>query len=839
MSKNRAQYDMNEGDGLMPLIQALIKPPESGEASKPPGKKPHHPYYRKPGRGHNNDTCDACGEGGDLICCDRCPSSFHLGCHDPPLSEQDIPNGLWICHTCKMTDQGSATQETRPDAAMAESSQISKIKKMRNRSNSRKNSANSAGGAEKGTIVDERVEKELEDLSSLSPLDQLIRAARILNPRQFELPREINSHFPFPGTEKQDSGQKNGNAKTCHTCGKSCRRAPLIACDYCDLFFHQDCLDPPLTALPTSMWMCPNHVEQFIDWKLVNSVSASERMKLWNHFNANIDQDTVKNEFFRKVHRRNPPFRVKQRLRVRDRIEIPPMIEYHYQNPPDLLPSLRELLRAKKFNRFMDPAKPVYDNTQILDMIDTELKAISGADEKLNQAEAECVHDESVGETTKETDPVSEDVQGPKCKSSPRGKKHKASPKKSPSAKATDAAEDETASAAKDADATEEVGSKKPKIEVVDEVSKDGVELEKINEELKSYDDSFIKLLAFQRLQQILTQRSETSAKVPEKVIIETIKSEEPVKTIPLPSQLLTKDDIERIAREFTSPKRDYTLITDSSQINSPTVLPPPMKVEQPKPNEDDPRAAVEKVQNKVVELTKSLEMGQTNNNLIRIRAVLTPVDVELPGCSWFDAPDLSRSIYMRYRSFSVGSGQGNDLQLSQYGSCQFISEKHATIFYDEVTKMFELLNYSEHGTTVNGQLFSCDFTTPTNDGPGITEAIVAPAKKTRKEDQDDGKDKKLDKAKLRKEIMDKIDLSRHCTRKNKDFLSSTSMTNVVKPECGCATKPKVSGWEGTAILYQGSFLKFGCLSFLFTITDYDNGSGEFDDTDESSDEDH
>lgn len=205
---------------------------------------------------------------------------------DPPLSEQDIPNGLWICHTCKMTDQGSATQETRPDAAMAESSQISKIKKMRNRSNSRKNSANSAGGAEKGTIVDERVEKELEDLSSLSPLDQLIRAARILNPRQFELPREINSHFPFPGTEKQDSGQKNGNgkrgprgrkvyeldgyglvplpAKTCHTCGKSCRRAPLIACDYCDLFFHQDCLDPPLTALPTSMWMCPNHVEQFI-----------------------------------------------------------------------------------------------------------------------------------------------------------------------------------------------------------------------------------------------------------------------------------------------------------------------------------------------------------------------------------------------------------------------------------------------------------------------------------------------------------------------------------------------------------------------------------------------
>uniref|UniRef100_A0A1Q3F1W2 PHD finger protein 12 n=1 Tax=Culex tarsalis TaxID=7177 RepID=A0A1Q3F1W2_CULTA len=850
---------MNEGDGLMPLIQALIKPPESGESSKPPGKKPHHPYYRKPGRGHNNDTCDACGEGGDLICCDRCPSSFHLGCHDPPLSEQDIPNGLWICHTCKMTDQGSATLETRAETSVAESSQITKIKKMRNRSNSRKNSATSAG-TEKGTI-DERVEKELEDVSNLSPLEQLIRAARILNPRQFELPREINSHFPFPGTEKQDSGQKNGNgkrgprgrkvyeldgyglvplpAKTCHTCGKSCRRAPLIACDYCDLFFHQDCLDPPLTALPTSMWMCPNHVEQFIDWKLVNSVSATERMKLWNHFNANIDQDTVKNEFFRKVHRRNPPFRVKHRLRVRDRIEIPPMIEYHYQNPPDLLPSLRELLRAKRFNRIAETAKPVYDNTQILAMIDTELKAISGADEKLDQTEA---GDESVDESTKEAEPASEDVQGSKCKSSPRGKKHKASPKKASAAKAADAVEEEVAPASKDADTTEEVVEpKKPKIEVVEEVSKDGAELEKINEELKSYDDSLIKMLAYQRLQQILAQRNETSANVPEKVIIETIKSEEPVKAIPLPSQLLTKDDIERIAREFTSPKRDYGLLADISQSHPPSIPPPsPLKVEQPKPNDDDdPRAAVEKVQNKVVQLTKSLEMGQTNNNTIRVRAVLTPVDVNLPGCSWFDAPDLSRSVYMRYRSFSVGSGQGNDLQLSQYGSCQFTSEKHATIFYDEVTKMFELLNYSEHGSTVNGQLFSCDFTKPATDGAGTTEAAVVSGKKTRKDDQDDGKDKKLDKAKLRKEIMDKIDLSRNCTRESHDYLTTVSMTNVTKPECGCVAAPKVSGWEGTAILYQGSFLKFGCLSFLFTITDYDNGSAEFDDTDESSDEDH
>ncbi|XP_007907565.2 E3 ubiquitin-protein ligase TRIM33 isoform X1 [Callorhinchus milii] len=47
----------------------------------------------------NEDWCAVCQNGGDLLCCDKCPKVFHLSCHVPTLLT--FPSGEWICTFCR------------------------------------------------------------------------------------------------------------------------------------------------------------------------------------------------------------------------------------------------------------------------------------------------------------------------------------------------------------------------------------------------------------------------------------------------------------------------------------------------------------------------------------------------------------------------------------------------------------------------------------------------------------------------------------------------------------------------------------------------------------------
>ncbi|XP_047236969.1 transcription intermediary factor 1-alpha-like [Girardinichthys multiradiatus] len=47
----------------------------------------------------SEDFCAVCMNGGDLLCCDRCPKVYHLACHIPSLNS--FPIGDWVCTLCR------------------------------------------------------------------------------------------------------------------------------------------------------------------------------------------------------------------------------------------------------------------------------------------------------------------------------------------------------------------------------------------------------------------------------------------------------------------------------------------------------------------------------------------------------------------------------------------------------------------------------------------------------------------------------------------------------------------------------------------------------------------
>jgi hypothetical protein len=70
------------------------------------------------GKQDNNDVCEICSEGGDLICCDGCPRVFHTHCLNPPMKR--IPKGPWLCPNQHLLDSNGPTVERKRTIQTAE-----------------------------------------------------------------------------------------------------------------------------------------------------------------------------------------------------------------------------------------------------------------------------------------------------------------------------------------------------------------------------------------------------------------------------------------------------------------------------------------------------------------------------------------------------------------------------------------------------------------------------------------------------------------------------------------------------------------------------------------------
>lgn len=281
--------DYKPDDGLLSKIQALVAPPTTAQSSKnrvsrkvkTASNTPATNSVRQPTI-QNHPYCDACGDGGSLLCCDKCPSSFHFFCCDPPLDPKNLPSGDWLCRRCR------------------------------------------AGSVGEG----------------VPPLFKpLIKKAIEVNPLIFDIPLTLQRRDVLPGGSRKDliprnrrqpTSSSDDKQKFCFTCNKTSRFGPLVSCDFCPLVFHLDCLEPPMTAPSTTIWMCPIHPNHKIPG--TDHPRLSERLRAMEESRADLVQHTIKMDFINSVEK-IPAYKRITKHHNRRVTAVPPPIKSLYSHP--------------------------------------------------------------------------------------------------------------------------------------------------------------------------------------------------------------------------------------------------------------------------------------------------------------------------------------------------------------------------------------------------------------------------------------------------------------------------------------------------------------------------
>lgn len=214
-----------------------------------------------------------------------------------------------------------------------------------------------------------------------------------------------------------------------------------------------------------------------------------------------------------------------------------------------------------------------------------------------------------------------------------------------------------------------------------------------LSEELGKIDSRLVNLLAFQRIQQLL----------PSTVGVHSVKNSSS-RILPTLSHYLIENESQRlrleesesdVKPELEKDKRDTVfgafeknlslkngVLLSKKQYVAIKDCNAELSLQEISPNNVNPcvQAIRDISQVKISDFLKK-EFDRSHIE-IQARAILTPLNTKELG------------VKMKYRTLSIGTGADNDVCLSSYGFCNYVSPKHAVIFYDEVFISFTLFPF-------------------------------------------------------------------------------------------------------------------------------------------------
>ncbi|XP_027014498.1 PHD finger protein 12 [Tachysurus fulvidraco] len=880
-------YDLDTSGGLMEQIQTLLAPPKSEEGEKRSRKLERS--SRRAGRATNHDTCDSCREGGDLLCCDHCPAAFHLQCCNPPLSREMLPPGDWMCHRCtvrkkkreqkkeqingliqaKQTPSPAAELDLgtlRLDPTVAGTglrAAVAQVRLLERRPSSRPATPTSNASSTDTPTPSEHndVEEDLLDvedeaqgsepesgLSTLKrPFDLLIAAAMQRNPTQFQLPNDLTCTTALPGTSKkrrkEEMTGKNVKrpqheldhyglvplpVKVCYTCSRSCRLAPLIQCDYCPLLFHMDCLDPPLTALPTGRWMCPNHIEHLVLNQ--RNLTLSNRCQLFDRFQDRISQHAVKVDFLQRIHRQHPPTRRAPHSHGKRTVKVPDAIKSQYKNPPAMiLPAgirdgelvcsgTSEASESEHLSSDEEQQQWLRDMISLQCSIMRHLSAKQTSSSPCDSSQADKTDGKDPGSLNLHSSNSTDTTSSGKtpeslglnseehrvCSSCAEKPCQNCGTSNGPVERSahTNGKLGQVCSAAPGDSNTPH--SHTPSILTLPNHA--GHSLIK-TEDIKSCAATESLPSSCVKSEPSPPHAQRASSRMPSSHVPDSAASCQ-VSSVPSSdekfsndaaaqgngSDLLNLGDLSSCLRSTMKGFGDIDLNTLDERFIKILAWQRIQQLFEPKapPVQSDAKLPT------IPSVTQRSRHIKAQNKDVQARATFYPLSGK------------GAAVSMCYRSLYIGTGADMDVCLMNYGHCNYISGKHACIFYDENTKQYELLNYSEHGTTVDNVLYSCDFSEKTGPSPssGLVSKVQSIIRHCKKRKQEEEKDE------VRGDVS--------------EVMRSQAEDSHLHP-CSCKASGSSliggsgAGWEGTALLHHGSHVKLGCLQFVFSITEFAN----------------